>query len=91
MKIKLSPKKREYDLREPTLKSTNKGIDLLTLTGKFLLWLLLLLLALAPSSLEVLVEIPIVDHLIMQYTKAKYLIYFYNQFSESLIEHEQHQ
>ena len=37
------------------------------------------------------IEIPIVDHLIMQYTKEKYLISLYDQFSESLIEHEQHQ
>jgi len=40
---------------------------------------------------SVIVEIPTVDHLVMQCTKEKHLIYFYKQFSEILIEHEQHQ
>lgn len=37
------------------------------------------------------VDFPTVDHLVMQCTKSKHLIYFYKQLSGSLIEHEQHQ
>lgn len=37
------------------------------------------------------VEIPTVDQQIMQYTKAKYKIYFYNKLCGSLIEYEQDQ
>jgi len=37
------------------------------------------------------VEFPTVDHLIMKYTKAKYLIYFYKQTCRSLIDYEQDQ
>ena len=45
----------------------------------------------ARSEIQRAVEILIVDHQIMQYTKEKYLIYFYKQTCESLINFEQDQ